>query len=457
MPHSHPGVSLVQKTKGDGTWYLRFRDPRENGAQKFLTSRTTDFQSATRVAEELSRLIRKREHWDEPPEGLHPRTYKLWGARSLADRAKEATTELRMFGHADPAGFQDWDGNPLTREVLRDRWAALLERLKTTSEDRDQWRERALLAEGQLRKMGTRILRDASVLQAHLGDALSRWLAGFKGRDPDYAADVRFVLRAFARAFGEAKPLSALQGREHDLEVWLSGIKRKDGKPIGAARRVYIRRAVLRFLEDAGLSVDRKAVRRPRRGEVRRDRGPIRWLSREQALKVARLLPGRKDDAGYWQAAFRVQVGIGLRPDEIPTLKRGDFSEDLDRVTLSPLGELTLKNGSRQVQVPETLRPMLRERFQRREVLFPARDDKPWRLQKSFDRAFRSALRKAEAKAGAGRLDARIGRRTCATLLIAANVPILTVARILGDDLQTILEHYGGVIPGTLDPSKAAI
>jgi len=52
-----------------------------------------------------------------------------------------------------------------------------------------------------------------------------------------------------------------------------------------------------------------------------------------------------------------------------------------------------------------------------------------------------------ETQAGTGRLDARIGRKTCATLLLAGGVPPNAVAALLGDNLPTIISHYAGVIP----------
>lgn len=109
---------------------------------------------------------------------------------------------------------------------------------------------------------------------------------------------------------------------------------------IGAGRRLEVRRAVLRFLTDAGLDIDRKLVKRPGKKDIRNDRAPIRWLTKQQAKDVAEKLPQP------WADCFRVQVAMGLRPDELPTLKRVDFDAECTTLKLSPFEHLTLKEGS---------------------------------------------------------------------------------------------------------------
>jgi len=72
------------------------------------------------------------------------------------------------------------------------------------------------------------------------------------------------------------------------------------------------------------VELHRKSIHRPSKKDVRNDRGNIRWLSKKMATDVAEKL------ADPWKEVFRIQVGLGLRPDELITLKREDFTEDFN-------------------------------------------------------------------------------------------------------------------------------
>jgi integrase len=343
------------------------------------------------------------------------------------------------------------DGTRADPEEIKAEVKGLLDKLGKVTQQRDEWRERAQLAEGQLRKMGVRILREQAARNIALGEARDRWVEKQQG-DKDYVQDVIYTVKRFVGHFGEGTLLTELQGREEDLAAWLGGLRRADGKPLGAGRRREVRRAVLRFLTESGLDLERKRVPRPSQTDVRNDRGPIRWLSRKQAETLARSLPQPYRDL------FLVQVGLGLRPDELITLKRADFSDGLESVTLSPLGPLTLKEGSRVIKLPESVRGILRRRLRSGDVIFPAANGRPYNDARVFDRHFRAALTTAAKAARIPiKVDCRTGRRTCATLLLAAGVPVVALGKILGDDPSTVLEHYGAVLPESQDPSPAAL
>lgn len=269
----------------------------------------------------------------------------------------------------------------------------------------------------------------------------------------------------FVRTFGEDTKLTEMAGRESDINEWIRGLKRqggkRDGANISASRQVELRRVVLNLLQESGADVDGKAIKRPSIHKVRSDRGAIRFLTDTQAEAVAKNFAD-----SYFEDCFRIQVAMGLRPDELITLKKADFSESgkMMILTLSKLQHLTLKNKSRSIIVPQKIRPIIARRLKECEIVFPHQSKRckevgiPWKNAKHFDKQYLSALRSAGTAANIPfGLDCRIGRRTCATLLLSKNIPPKTVADILGDNLQTVIEHYGASIPGSNDPSAAAI
>jgi integrase len=155
---------------------------------------------------------------------------------------------------------------------------------------------------------------------------------------------------------------------------------------------------------------------------------------------------------------FRIQVGLGLRPGELPTLKRADFADDQSTVTLSPLLHLTLKTGSRTIQVPEVLRPMIRSRLRKKGILFSQPDGNPWESRDAFNAAYRTELRAAAKSVGIEmKIDSYIGRRTCGSILLRKGYSVESVAAILGISPSIVREHYAAILSHEVDPSPAAI
>jgi len=133
-------------------------------------------------------------------------------------------------------------------------------------------------------------------------------------------------------------------------------------------------------------------------------------------------------------------------------------------VTLSPLGSLTLKQGPRTIIVPSTVRTIVGRRLKAGDVIFPDPSTKAaWKDPKKYNRSFRTALRAAvpavnfvlkvkEQITDADALDCRTGRRTCGSLLLRAGSSIEEVAAILGDNPQTVREHYAAILSSEVDP-----
>ena len=131
-------------------------------------------------------------------------------------------------------------------------------------------------------------------------------------------------------------------------------------------------------------------------------------------------------------------------------------------------GAETLKTGSRTIPIPEDLRPIIELRARSGDFIFPEPKGKsrakpraqkvvtrkrpytpaegglPWRDPKMFNRRFKKSLAKAaiDAKVNMA-MDSRIGRRTCASLLLQANISANKIAALLGNSAEQILDSYG--------------
>jgi integrase len=317
-----------------------------------------------------------------------------------------------------------------------------------------------------------------------LKQACDSWFQRWKARkDPDNAASVEYNLAKFVKHFGETIKIDSLEGKEAEIDEWLQNLKTKDrtlsdgtvirGKPIGASHLMQIRVYVLKMLSECNCIIDRKKISRVKRKDLKKSRGAIKWLTLSEAQKVSSKLSAPFADA------FKIQVAIGLRPDELLTLHRDNFNESFTKLTLAPLGNLTLKTGPRIIPIPEDLRPLLKWRTQQCDVLFPepkghvskrkrkrdatvpprfrgpAEGGKPWRDSKMFNWRYRQALRAAAKAAGVKcAMDTRIGRRTCASMLLQDNISAEKIAALLGNTPAMILEHYGDPDIAKLDLSK---
>jgi len=206
---------------------------------------------------------------------------------------------------------------------------------------------------------------------------------------------------------------------------------------------------------------------------VRASRGPIRWLEREQAEALGETLDG------YWSDVWRVQVGLGLRPTELITLKRSDFNGNYSECTLQELDGHTLKTGSRKLQVSERVREILKRRLNGNDLVFPQINNrkkkhagKAWHSEHWFCRKYVRVLRAAVATMNETiaaclqpddpltiriDVDARTGRRTSGSLLLRADWSIEAVAAFLGDDARTVKEHYAALLSEELNPEAAAV
>ena len=256
------------------------------------------------------------------------------------------------------------------------------------------------------------------------------------------------------RHYGEKTTVDQMEGREPEINAYISTMVNKKGHVLSGSRRNQIRQYILRMLTQGGANLDRKKIKRAKKSELRLSRGGIKWLSAVDAAKVARNLKTP------YREMFQIQVAIGLRPDELLTLHKNNFENDFTGLTLAPLDHLTLKTGSRFIPIPSSIRALLKLRVEtHKEVLFPnPKTGKTWKTSFSFNKKYREALRQA---ANTARLttpmDCRTGRRTCASLLMQQNVSADKIAKLLGNTAAMILEHYGDPDVKSLDLERNSV
>jgi integrase len=332
----------------------------------------------------------------------------------------------------------------LENEALRRRLDEVMARLTLREKELEHWK-------------GKRLHKGPSLT---LQTARDKFMSTFTGRSDRGTKNIADILTRFVSHFGPQIQASKLEGRESDINAWLRGLKvvRKDrvARPIGGSRFNFIRIFVLKMLtETAGIVIDRKRIERVSQKTIKRQRGVIRWVTREQAEKIARALNPP------WREAWQIQVAIGLRPSELLTLHRKNFNADHSKLTLEPLEHLSLKTGSRTIPVPVGIRPIVEWRLRTAEdgVLFPdPKTGKLWVDPILFCLRYVRRLKQAAMAAGITMpMDARIGRRTCASLLIQDNVSAEKVAALLGNSPPMVLSHYGDPDVEKLDLQKNVV
>jgi len=436
--------------------------PARKRLQMSKSTLTADHTEATRIATNIHAFLNTPALWDAPPDGYHPRAYQILNVlprdpNNAGVKSESLAQSLRILGV--PARMAGIDPSP-TIDRAQKTLDDLTQALKHYQSECTTWKQRAIAAEAQLSRLGRQANKNRAAIEGlTLQDAHAAWVKSLEG-DPDYIKNQTNDTGIFVRRFGESTKLTDMAGRENEIQDWLREFKRPDGKVISPSRRRELRRVTLSFLKASGAEMERSLVKRPGARQLRAARGTPKALTGAQAKKVA-----ANFDSRYFEDCFRVQVALGLRPGELITLKRSDFVtvNGVTTLTLSALGNLTLKLGPRTMVVPAPVCKIINERLKSSEIVFVYHahgktKDKPWPKAKNFDDKYLKALRAAGKAAGVPfEMDCRVARRTCATTLLLKGVSPKIVADILGDNLQTVLEHYAGYIAGACDPTAAAI
>lgn len=437
-----PRVALTASKEGK-TYVCRLNHPIRKKALRIRLADESDTRGRDTRLAKLNTIFLNPAHWHDRPADTPDDLWAAWIGDEFEAPEREYSAKeylVELLGQ-DIAAEVEQEIGALYRDEIED----LKQRLKAARKEAEHWKG------GKLRTGAVPLL----------GAAFDTWSEAYKGRDKGQTANVLGAIGRFVKEFGRDTAADTVEAGK--LDSWVRGLTddrkgRKSGKLlypgrlIGPSRRRDVRQYVLRFLRDSGVDLDRKAVTAVSKAQLRAGRGAIRWLERSQAIAVAAALPG------YWRALFRFQCATGLRPSELLTLKRGDFTPDHSLLTLSPRGKYTLKTGPRSLQIPAAVRPIIKERLRRGDVLFLKPNRQDWRGEDYFYRRYRRFLARAGKRAGVRfKIGCRIGRSTCGSQLLRAGVSVDAVAALLGDDPETIREHYAAILPHEVDPAAAAL
>lgn len=430
ITHSYEGKRFV----------CRFRHPLHPKKKVCWVALGLDRGSADQNLADLNKVFMHPEHWRNLPEKTPEFVKTAWlnplGGVTVSSKGVSVDGE-RVSDNAANAGIIA--GLESLVKILEGQLAQ--ERAKSHK-----------LNKMLERLMGRKVRQGACPT---LQEALESWIEKYSklNRDPQHKKIVEWDLKRFVAEFKPSTLVDDIEGQEKAIDHWLGTLQTKpiearDGKPaipakhISAGRRAQIRRHVLKFLHDSGAMLDRQAVTTVKKKEISHDRGAIRKLTMPEAKRVLAKLKGD------WRDMFRVQLSIGLRPSELVTLKRADFSDKFNTLVLSPLEHLTLKTGSREISLKNlpALKKIIKRRLKAGDIVFPNGGGKPWASIEYFFREYNTALDDAAKAAGIDtKMDGRIGRRTLATHLLNKKWTAEQVGKLLGDDPKTILLHYGDV------------
>ncbi|HLX61889.1 MAG TPA: hypothetical protein VKX17_11455 [Planctomycetota bacterium] len=301
------GVSIIQRAIG-GTIFLKWSDPRRKPAkQKFTSSKSDQPDIAERIASEISTLIYGPvENWRKPPKGLHPRTYTIWNA---TEEVKKAVRSLPIITKSFVAKLPEdrslWnESNPEYVQVIKlmeaeENIRNLLEELSMTRSERDSYRERCKLLEGQFRKMNAQIVKSAS--PKPLEKAIAEY---FKSKDGTTASGMwRKTLLCWCERlkdqFGGAQDVHEITA--DDLIKHIEKFKTSSGN------KKQLTNNLCKFLTWAtDGQFDARLVKKSILGNLPRQNEEWYWLTNAQALAMIENL--KKLDFGqYWSDLATIQ------------------------------------------------------------------------------------------------------------------------------------------------------
>jgi len=420
-----------------GVHVVRFEHPLRKKTVRFPLGESA--RDAATALEWLNRVFMDPTHWHNAPANMPRALWKEWSGPSAVSTTDAAAKDAEGQGlpvDGDAVAALRLLLDDANREILR-----LQEELRRMEREAEHWK-------------GAKIRTGPCPT---LAEAFAAWKkTALAGKSERHRANVFGDVGRFVRQFGESVQVDDLRGAEARINAWLHSMPGRKGGGLAPSRRQQMRIAILKFLLDSGLRLDRKALPSAKAAEIRKARGAIHWLTKPEAEKLAKKLPQPYADA------FRVQVGTGLRAEELLTLHRSNFSEhDGGHVlTLAPLGVLRLKNGPRTIKpLPDSVWRIVARRLKAGDVVFPNPRTKGAETDaRNWDQRYARALHAARVEAKiATPVDCRTGRRTCASLLLRAKEPIENVAALLGDRVDMVREHYARILPSEVNPSAAAL
>ena len=298
-----------------------------------------------------------------------------------------------------------------------------------------------------------------------LNDYAETWLRAVK---PHLAqrthASYAHLYTLYIRPTLGAMTLRAL--RRGDLAILLAEKRLTVGKNTVRLIKATLSTMLSQAVEDEILPLNVALGRFKAQGNARTGRKKIRALSRVQLAHLTQTMETLRHDGRLtlkWLMLFTVMAGTGLRPSEALALQPGDV-DMLERTlhvdrALDADGSVkpTKMDETRTVDLSDGLMASLTEYLtwltvdamaQGREALWLFPDDAGRVLNAEQIRYMFQWLLK---KAGLPKFTPYDLRHTFASLRLSMNVPLLYVAKMLGDDPKTILKYYAHWMPSEDD------
>jgi integrase len=332
--------------------------------------------------------------------------------------------------------------------------------LGTDDEGTAVQRARAILSGGLLVAKADEIDRE---IDQYLIDAQEREK---NPMSPDSAKTARYVLKLFVR---ESKVRWPLEINENKLAVWVRGL-RAAGRSQQTLRMyaAYVK-TFTRVLHAAGKLKFDPLAKYSLPGE--KATGRQNWVRKQIVRQIIGAVKPRvgphSKPAGIEMAKraaedlkFILYAGFhaGLRRKEISMAKVFWFDVDLGLIHAQnmPDEDFTLKDrDNRTIDMTEEFKVFLTEYLRGRKpgefVLRPKKTKGTWKYRYDFKRMVEGHFRKVGVKCSLHDM-----RRSFASNLVSAGVPIYTVAKWLGDRVDVVEKSYGYLAPNTGEINKVA-
>lgn len=501
-----PQVKIRQKAQG-GTFYVQFRDSRENSRQRKTSTETKEYEVAKRIAQELSTLLRNQTLWREPPDTYHPRTLAIWGVTPISTQAVRAKQMLPERTHRDqpiiklgdreylllddPAmmtaiakavddsrDWNDFDWNEYRKRYAEDcdevnAAHQLVASVAELSLERNAWRDRAIAAEGQVRMMGLKARREQSP-KAVL-DAVTDYMKSDTGTHggSSWRQTQKYWLMRFAKAVGPKQNIHDIEADDVIGHCKSHDITPKIQKDMAAVIRKFLTWATREAFDKRPLNAWLKTLQASPKEWF--------WLARKESERLVNAI--RKERGDYWADAALIQWACGFRPEELPLLRSRNVEKNCKWIHLDCIKDnkgqivrrLKTARSRDSINVPAFAQSAVRRQLGRKTfLLFPysaamlkrcvklptpfERDNDLWpgADAHNFSTAYLERLRSAAiaAKLDSTKVDSRTFRRTCGKDLLMAGKSIEQVAAVLRDNPETVRKHYARLLAADVSTER---
>ena len=309
MGRKRQPIKLNQLKKAGDRYFLYLKHPIRKRTVCFAMGKASE---VTHSVEALNRIYMNEDLWLNPPQDQTPsRIYAQWlGPDGI----------LKLHGSGSVERGQE------TLEITPEKVIAQQSIIEMLKRQLEVFQQRC---EQQGRELET--LRGdhyQPVKCLTLGEARDKVLQSIGTKDSNHVKHVKQDLGRFVAQFGATTRVDTFRGAEFRINTWLQSLRKRNGQPLGPNARQYFRIYILKLLKTGGARIDDSKITPITKKELASKRQKIRWLTNAQAQAVLENLPQPYADA------FKIQVRIGLRPFELLTLQRSNFTEDFQNYDL---------------------------------------------------------------------------------------------------------------------------